>query len=225
MRRNAENNKKKFIRKTAIALFGAGFSIDFIQKEVGEVSAADIQKWREIAENRRKKHYKNKVTFGTIVKKEDNILCEGSRRCKNRNNTARFKTFQGKHLCNKCYMRHRREKLKELGKEPKLLQQKPTEYDRRKKIFAKWNNPELDAFRRTPEYQQWRIAVLERDNYTCAHCEQIGGKLHVHHIKTAKLNKEIRLDINNGIVLCNKCHSNLHINRYDNYIKVVKLNA
>jgi len=84
----------------------------------------------------------------------------------------------------------------------------------KKRVFAAWKDtPEQAAFRRSPEYQQWRITVLERDKYTCQHCEATGGKLVVHHIKTFKMNPELRLSPDNGIVLCNNCHEKLHLSR------------
>lgn len=84
----------------------------------------------------------------------------------------------------------------------------------KKKVFAGWKDtPEQATFRRSSEYQQWRIIVLERDKYTCQHCEQTGGRLVVHHVKTFKMNPELRLEPDNGIVLCNNCHEKLHLSR------------
>ena len=67
---------------------------------------------------------------------------------------------------------------------------------------------------------EWRKAIYKRDNYTCQKCE---GKdnLEAHHIKSFKeilidnkiktisdaLNCEELWDLNNGITLCQKCHS------------------
>jgi len=93
----------------------------------------------------------------------------------------------------------------------------------KKRVFASWaDTPEQAAFRRSPEYRQWRINVLERDKYTCQHCEQTGGRLVVHHIKTFKMNPDLRLEVDNGIVLCNKCHEKLHLSRVKSP-KILKL--
>lgn len=66
----------------------------------------------------------------------------------------------------------------------------------------------------------WKKLILERDNYTCQECGQIGGILNIDHKKPFSLilKENIILtieqglqceelwDINNGRVLCLKCH-------------------
>lgn len=64
--------------------------------------------------------------------------------------------------------------------------------------------------RRTPEYYRWRKSVYERNNYTCQICGQRGGELNAHHIKLFSKDIEKRIDINNGITLCKKCHKKVH---------------
>lgn len=73
-------------------------------------------------------------------------------------------------------------------------------------IKAKTNN----AFRKTPEYIKWRNTIFKRDNYICQKCGQRGGKLNAHHIKHFAKHKDLRLNINNGITLCEKCHKEVH---------------
>lgn len=64
--------------------------------------------------------------------------------------------------------------------------------------------------RNTREYKVWRIAVFERDNYTCQNCGVKGARLQAHHNKPwAKYPKD-RYDINNGVTLCEKCHKEKH---------------
>jgi 5-methylcytosine-specific restriction endonuclease McrA len=65
-----------------------------------------------------------------------------------------------------------------------------------------------DIDKRTKEYKEWRSQVYERDNYTCISCrDNSGGNLHAHHIENYSSSIELRLNINNGITLCNNCHN------------------
>ena len=64
--------------------------------------------------------------------------------------------------------------------------------------------------RKTPEYRAWRIAVFERDGYTCQICGQVGGRLNAHHIKSFVDCPEYRIDIDNGVTLCEWCHKYVH---------------
>lgn len=66
--------------------------------------------------------------------------------------------------------------------------------------------PEIDALRRRADYKNWRKKVFERDDYTCQHCEQRGGKLHADHIKSFAKYPKLRLKLSNGRTLCETCH-------------------
>ncbi len=60
-------------------------------------------------------------------------------------------------------------------------------------------------------YQNWRIAVFAKDDYTCQICgDDKGGNLHAHHIKPWASDVDGRYDITNGITLCEKCHTYTH---------------
>lgn len=56
---------------------------------------------------------------------------------------------------------------------------------------------------------RWTKKVLKRDNYTCKLC---GGKdnLNVHHIIKWSDDPINRINIDNGITLCSKCHALQH---------------
>jgi 5-methylcytosine-specific restriction endonuclease McrA len=60
--------------------------------------------------------------------------------------------------------------------------------------------------RTSKEYKDWRVAVFERDNYTCQDCGSRGVELHADHIKPFAYFAELRLVIENGKTLCVPCH-------------------
>lgn len=60
-------------------------------------------------------------------------------------------------------------------------------------------------------YKQFRKSVYERDDYTCRVCkESPSGNLVVHHLNSFTDFPHLRIDINNGITLCNSCHKDYH---------------
>jgi len=63
------------------------------------------------------------------------------------------------------------------------------------------NNP-----RQNPEYFQWRQSVFKRDGYKCCCCGS-NSELNAHHIENFSSNKSLRTNVNNGISLCENCHS------------------
>lgn len=80
----------------------------------------------------------------------------------------------------------------------------------------RWRGGLIDdsaTIRRSNEYRQWREKVFKRDEYTCAMCGQRGGKLNAHHIKEFAKYPECRLDVSNGITLCEQCHKDVHRRR------------
>lgn len=76
--------------------------------------------------------------------------------------------------------------------------------------------------RNSSQYISWRNKVFERDGWKCKKCLKVGGKLHVHHIKSFSLilkeekikcfsdiSSESQLwDIKNGYTICVPCHKN-----------------
>jgi hypothetical protein len=84
-----------------------------------------------------------------------------------------------------------------------------------KGMFAGSKNPNWKGgimlttklLRKSREYKLFRLSVLERDNYKCIWCGENDLKLlEVDHIKPFALYPELRLAIDNGRVLCRKCH-------------------
>lgn len=69
---------------------------------------------------------------------------------------------------------------------------------------------ERDKIRFSEEGKFWRSEIFKRDNYTCVLCNSRGDMLNAHHIKRWADNSLLRLDLNNGITLCRKCHLLTH---------------
>ena len=73
---------------------------------------------------------------------------------------------------------------------------------------------ESALIRTSAEYQEWREKVFERDSWTCRECgakREVGSVvLHAHHVKEFATHPEMRLDVSNGLTLCEPCHMALH---------------
>ena len=106
-----------------------------------------------------------------------------------------------------------------------------------------WNpnltDEERNAKRKSIEYYKWINIIYKKDDYTCQKCKKRKEKnnknlkLNAHHFINYSENKELRFDKNNGITLCNKCHTKFHKtygyksnNRYQlkEFLKPIKLN-
>lgn len=78
-----------------------------------------------------------------------------------------------------------------------------------------WNGGTSRCYRTgyySTQYKEWRVAVFQRDIYTCQYCGQVGGYLTAHHIKGQAAFPELRFDVTNGLTLCEACHA-----KTDNY--------
>lgn len=63
--------------------------------------------------------------------------------------------------------------------------------------------------RSTPEYNAWRKAVYERENYACQECGST-NKINAHHVKSWRSYIQLRFDVDNGQTLCEQCHKEKH---------------
>ena len=84
-----------------------------------------------------------------------------------------------------------------------------------KEFPLNWNPKRTDKERKYerkyPEYNDWRNAVYARDNYTCQKCGKISnGDINAHHIESYTYNEELRVELSNGITLCEDCHKDFH---------------
>ena len=76
---------------------------------------------------------------------------------------------------------------------------------------SRWKNAQYSQKeRKSVEYKLWREMIFERNNYVCQKCGQVGKNLNAHHIVSYSLNEKLRLNIDNGITLCKKCHDDFH---------------
>ena len=85
-------------------------------------------------------------------------------------------------------------------------------YVHSKKHKFPWEKNKKEV-RHSAEYTAWRTSVFERDDYTCKICGVRGGELNAHHIRPFAKYPKLRLDIGNGITLCQKCHKSVHKKR------------
>jgi 5-methylcytosine-specific restriction endonuclease McrA len=69
---------------------------------------------------------------------------------------------------------------------------------------------EREHYRQFPGMYQWRIKILNRDNFTCQKCKIKDKHMHAHHIYSYKFYKKLRIKTSNGISLCEKCHIKYH---------------
>ena len=78
-------------------------------------------------------------------------------------------------------------------------------------MFNKQKYPEGYAPATSREMQpQFRKMVLERDLWTCQKCDAKDTELHAHHIEPVINNPIESCDVDNGITLCNDCHTEVH---------------
>lgn len=66
--------------------------------------------------------------------------------------------------------------------------------------------PEHARIRASVEYRTWRLAVFERDDFTCQGCGTRGGMLNADHVQPFAYFPELRFDVSNGRTLCVPCH-------------------
>lgn len=73
-----------------------------------------------------------------------------------------------------------------------------------------WQGGDSDHIRRTPEYREWNNTIHEtRDD--CAEC-QSEENLQAHHIVPVGEDSSLATDVDNGVLLCGRCHSSKHPN-------------
>lgn len=77
--------------------------------------------------------------------------------------------------------------------------------------------------RSVPAYYEWRFQVFLRDGFACKACNST-EQLNAHHKKSWAKYPKARFDINNGITLCQECHTyGLHV-KYGHDVSEEQLN-
>ena len=76
-------------------------------------------------------------------------------------------------------------------------------------------NEPLSTLRLSYKYQRWHDLVMETNPFCCKYCGRgahntLNITLHIHHIKSFAFHPELRFDVNNGVILCDECHRQLH---------------
>jgi hypothetical protein len=70
---------------------------------------------------------------------------------------------------------------------------------------------ERETMRAFPGYTAWQFDVKKRDDFACQCCgDKRGGNLVSHHLDGWSIAKEKRLDVDNGVTLCEDCHRDFH---------------
>ena len=73
----------------------------------------------------------------------------------------------------------------------------------------------MKNWRTSKEYRRWRIHVIRRDK-ACVICGS-AQKRRAHHIHDASNYVAARFDENNGVCLCQECHTQFHCNYKKSY--------
>lgn len=106
-------------------------------------------------------------------------------------------------------------------KKEKLSELMSTEYNNmlgRKGIDNPNYNPELSDEDRernkcrtnTAEYIRFRRKAFKVNGISCDCCKQINKRRVVHHLDSWNINKGLRYEISNTVVLCEECHKEFH---------------
>jgi len=148
------------------------------------------------------------------------------------------KRGKGKYCDRKCWDKHKRKlpefiKCEWCGKEFKDIQSQKNKKFCSRDCYTQWQKgklahpnivgkrgikPRTYHLRKRPKhggvkYQEWRLAVWKRDNFTCQKCGKTANELKkdkikicADHIKPYCNYPKLRYKVSNGITLCVPCH-------------------
>ena len=126
-----------------------------------------------------------------------------------------LKRGKGKYCSRLCYSRWKSENW--VGENnPHYGETKSFEHRRKisesnlktKAPLRKQERSVLRDLRKSFEYNEWRIKVYKRDDYTCQMCGDRGNglKIDAHHTLSFVDYPEHRFNVDNGITFCKECH-------------------
>lgn len=75
-----------------------------------------------------------------------------------------------------------------------------------------WITKDNQKFRNSYWYKKWRLSIISRDYFECTKCKW-NSDLQAHHVNDFANHKDQRLDVDNWVTLCKKCHILLHKHR------------
>ena len=164
---------------------------DQIKKQVKERREKDIPGYRKYC---RDYYHKNKEHLSGLERK---------RYWKNREHK----------LANarKGYQRNKEKIIKRTTEYKKNNPEKVREFAfKRYKLESETFGITADAYRYA--IMAWKGVLMKRDGKKCVYCGKSGkrARLEAHHIIYKKTNRKMALIENNGVILCHKCHRELH---------------
>ena len=128
---------------------------------------------------------------------------------------------------NPFYGKHHSEEQKQIwsenrkGVKPAEETRKIWSENRKGKLNPNYNPNLTDEYRHDKRiqqgYKEWQQQVKEKADYTCDCCGKHGGDMESHHLDGYNWCKEKRLDVDNGVCLCKKCHKKFHSKEFYGY--------
>lgn len=157
------------------------------------------------------------------IKRNKNFFCSKECRKKYLASIPEDKKIYPKRILVKCYtcgkefLREKNQvnssKLSFCGRECWAAWRRSGAWSKENSPTYKPEMPDEDRYWRThiePSLNTWIKNVKIKYNYTCQVC---GGKqrwMIAHHLNSWNTFRELRVDVNNGICLCKKCHDSFH---------------
>ena len=105
------------------------------------------------------------------------------------------------------------------------LKDKTKQYNSDRYIRDKANEDKIRMFYVSNEWKNKRQEIIKRDNNECQICKVLSKFVQsddVHHIVPMTKDFSKKLDNNNLISLCSKCHKDIHYHKIDNKDKFEK---